>query len=199
MSGVNKNIGIYGGTFDPVHEGHLKVVQSVLSKLKLDVLYVVAARNPWMKKGKKITPYTHRLNMLGLVFEQEKKTKILAEGKERENSYSIDTVVDVEKTHPGANVFLIVGEDVVCDFEKWEKAKILLNKVTLVCVKREGRSSVELDKKIKQTNRNAKVVFLEKVNDVVSSSAYREKGATRFMNKDVLKYIKTHRLYEYER
>ena len=65
--------------------------------------------------------------------------------------------------------------------------------------KRQGRSSVELDKKIKQTNRNAKVVFLEKVNDVVSSSAYRENGATRFMNKDVLKYIKTHRLYEYER
>ena len=54
-------------------------------------------------------------------------------------------------------------------------------------------------KKIKQTNRNAQVVFLEKVNDVVSSSAYREKGSARFVNKDVLKYIKTHRLYEYER
>ncbi len=199
MSGVKKNIGIYGGTFDPVHEGHLNVAQSVLSKINLDVLYVVVARNPWMKKGKKITPYTHRFNMLGMVFEQEKKIKILVEGKEKEFSYSIDTVEDVEKKHPGANMFLIVGEDVVCGFDKWKKAKVLLNKVTLVCVKREGKSSVELDKKIKKTNIKARVIFLKKVNDVVSSSAYREKGAARFMNKDVLKYIKMHKLYEYER
>ncbi len=154
---------------------------------------------PGWRKEKKSHPTLTGLICWAWFLNKKKKTNILAEGKERELSYSIDTVVDVEKKHPGANVFLIVGEDVVCDFEKWEKAKILLNKVTLVCVKREGRSSVELDKKIKQTNRNAQVVFLEKVNDVVSSSAYREKGSARFMNKDVLKYIKTHRLYEYER
>lgn len=197
MSGVNQKIGIFGGTFDPIHTGHLEIVTRVSQELSLDKTYVVPARNPWMKSDKKITLFKHRVKMLEIVFGSNKDVEIMCDEKEGEVSYTHNTLVKIEKKHPGADLYLVIGEDVISRIEEWKKIKEVLKRVTVVCVKREGLENRDVAAHLNGIHLGSRVVILEKTSIDASSSDYKKNNKTSFINKDVLKYIYKNNIYKH--
>ena len=137
-------LGIMGGTFDPIHFGHLAMAESVREIFSLDeVLFIPSARPPH-KVEKVVTPEVHRLMMTYLATQSNDKfqvspVEILRDGL----SYTLDTMNQLEKKF-GADteLFFIIGADSMVDLPKWHKSKELVEKVHFIATTRPG---VEVD------------------------------------------------------
>jgi nicotinate-nucleotide adenylyltransferase len=136
-----KRIGLFGGSFNPVHLGHLLVASAAREELNLDrIFFVPAAQSPF-KPDQQLAPAEKRLQMLRLalagcswseVDEQEIKRGGL--------SYSIDTVKDYAARHPGAKLFYLIGADHVQLLPKWRCADELARLTSFVVVSRPGET-----------------------------------------------------------
>jgi nicotinate-nucleotide adenylyltransferase len=137
-------IGIFGGTFDPVHTAHLEVAEAVRGALSLDRMLLVVANEPWQKQDKRtLTPPEDRFAMVkaavagwpGLV---ACRMEIDRGGP----SYTIDTVHQLHEEHPAAELILVVGSDVVAGLTTWRDEPSLRQLVTLAVVGRPGVAAV---------------------------------------------------------
>lgn len=135
-------LGLFGGSFDPPHIGHLLVAQDALEALSLDHLLVVpAARQPL--KGENQTPPEHRLAMVRACFAGLPRIEVdPAEITRGGLSFMVDTVDDVRRRWPGADVHLLVGSDVVPTLSRWREPDRLLGMVRLVVLYRDTAGEV---------------------------------------------------------
>lgn len=133
-------IGLFGGTFDPPHMGHLVTAVNVRHALSLDCVLLVVAGEPWQKVGQRVvTPATHRLAMVeaavagvpGLVASD-------VEVRRGGASYTADTLEALIAQHPDAELFTIVGDDAAAGFETWQRFERVAELSTLVVVDRPG-------------------------------------------------------------
>lgn len=133
-------IGIFGGTFDPIHVGHLVAAVNVRHALRLDRLLLVVANQPWQKEGlRSITPAEDRFAMVeaavGDVPGLEASRIELDRGGV---SYTADTIEEVASGLPGAELFCVVGADVADVLDSWERHEVIAALATLVVVNRPG-------------------------------------------------------------
>lgn len=140
MRAPGLRIGILGGTFDPVHVGHLAAAVEVRASLGLDRMLLVVAATPWQKVGlRAITPAEHRFAVVAAaVAEIDGLEASRLELDRGGPSYTADTVAELASRHPGAELFLVVGTDVVPDLATWERVDEVRDGVTLVVVGRPG-------------------------------------------------------------
>jgi nicotinate-nucleotide adenylyltransferase len=140
-----QRIGLFGGTFDPPHVGHLVTAVNVRYALALDVVILMVANVPWQKEGARaITPAEERLAMVeaavrdvpGLV---AGRTEIDLGGP----SYTADTLVALGAEHPGAALYTIVGDDAAAGLASWARYEEVVERSSLVVVDRPG-APVEL-------------------------------------------------------
>ena len=137
-------IGVLGGTFDPVHIGHLVVAQEARSALALDRVLLVVANDPWQKSGDRpVTPAEDRLAVVeaavtGVPGIQASRIEIDRGGP----SYTVETLHDIAAAEPGAALFLVVGADVVPTLPTWHRAADLPSLATLVVARRAGTPKV---------------------------------------------------------
>ncbi|MBU4260949.1 MAG: nicotinate-nucleotide adenylyltransferase [Proteobacteria bacterium] len=133
-----KKIGLFGGTFDPVHNGHLAVGQAGLRQLGLDTLYFIPASSPPHKSDQLITPFTHRVAMLRLAVQGEPRFVVSdIEGLRSGPSYTIDTLMQFRRNlGPEADFFFIIGLDAFADITTWKKYQELLNRTAFVVIDR---------------------------------------------------------------
>lgn len=140
VRGGGARIGVFGGTFDPVHVGHLVAAVNVRYSLRLDRLLLVVANVPWQKAGgRAITPAEDRLALV------EAATGDL-EGIEASRleldrggpSYTADTLAEVAALHPGARLFCVVGADLAAELTTWERSDEVRAAATMVVVNRPG-------------------------------------------------------------
>ena len=133
-------IGLFGGTFDPPHVGHLVTAVNVRHALALDLVVLMVANVPWQKQGSRaITPAADRLAMVeaavgevdGLV---AGRTEIDRGGA----SYTADTLAALAEDYPGAELFTIVGDDAAAGITTWERHDEVVARSTLVVVDRPG-------------------------------------------------------------
>ena len=145
MSGRGPRIGVFGGTFDPPHIGHLSVAVEIRHALDLDKVLMVVANDPWQKRGARIlTPAGERLDMVRAALEG--LPGIEADDREVRRggaSYTIDTVLELLAEHPGAELFLAMGADAAAGLRTWERADELADLVTIVVVHRPGFGDAE--------------------------------------------------------
>ena len=136
-----KSVGLFGGTFNPVHLGHTMVAQSALEELALDRLFIIpAARSPF-KPEDEPAPAAARLEWLRLAFAEEPRCEIDAQEIEREGvSYSIDTVRAVAERFPDAELFYLIGADHVPTLPEWREAEALARLANFVVVPRPGET-----------------------------------------------------------
>jgi nicotinate-nucleotide adenylyltransferase len=133
-------IGIFGGTFDPIHVGHLVAAVNVRHQLELDRLLVVVANLPWQKEGEReITPAEDRYAMVAAAVGdvpgiEASRLEIDRGGP----SYTADTVQEVAAQHPDASLFTVVGADVADALDTWERHEVIAELSTLVVVNRPG-------------------------------------------------------------
>jgi len=133
-------LGILGGTFDPVHVGHLVAAVNARYELSLDRVLLVVANEPWQKVGMRpVTPAADRLGLVEAAVEGVDGLE--ASGIEIERggpSYTADTVAALAEQLPGTELYLIVGADAAAGLDGWERLEEVRPKVVLVVVNRPG-------------------------------------------------------------
>ena len=135
-------IGLFGGSFDPVHLGHLLVAQAAMEELALDRLFfILAARSPFKSENKPASA-SHRLQLLRLALAGRTNCEIDEEEVQRGGvSYTIDTVRDYAKRFPGAQLFYLIGADNVVKLNEWREASELAELAEFVAIPRPGGST----------------------------------------------------------
>ncbi|MGH9301796.1 MAG: nicotinate-nucleotide adenylyltransferase [Acidimicrobiales bacterium] len=133
-------MGVLGGTFDPVHNGHLAAAVSVRHQLGLDVVLMVVANQPWQKlPHRALAPAQDRLAVLragvkGLDGIEASDIEIEMGGL----SYTADTLAELARRHPSAELFLIMGTDAAAGLDTWERPAEIRGLAQLVVVDRPG-------------------------------------------------------------
>jgi nicotinate-nucleotide adenylyltransferase len=136
-TGPNEKIGILGGTFDPVHVGHLMDASAARFQLGLDRMLVVPARDPWQKQGSVIAPAEIRFEMLAAALDGAAGLEASRIELDRDGpTYSIDTVEEL--TAPDRDIVLVMGSDVAATLDSWHRVDDLRKLVTLAIVDRDG-------------------------------------------------------------
>ncbi len=147
------NIAIFGGTFDPVHRGHIVVARAAVAKFALKQVWFIPADIPPHKQKMPVTSFYHRYAMIALALAGEKTfvpslLEALDPGrpaKEREPSYSIDTVRRAKKTlGKSDHLYFLIGMDAFRDIAKWHKAEELLAECEFIVAARPGYSLADV-------------------------------------------------------
>jgi nicotinate-nucleotide adenylyltransferase len=137
-------IGIFGGTFDPIHLGHVEVADAVRDALGLDRMLVVVANHPWQKQDRPVTPAEDRFAMVAAALADRPGLEASRIEIDRGGpSYTIDTVRQLGRAEPGAELFVVVGADVVATLDTWREHEALRDLVTLAVVDRPGTSHLD--------------------------------------------------------
>lgn len=133
-------IGLFGGTFDPPHLGHLVTAVNVRHALTLDLVVLMVANDPWQKTGARVvTPASDRLAMVRAAVEGVDGLAAGTEEIERGGaSYTADTLALLKVKHPGARLFTIVGDDAAGNIDTWERVDEVVAMSQLVVVDRPG-------------------------------------------------------------
>lgn len=138
-----RRIGFFGGSFDPVHEGHLAMAESARQALQLQqVIFVPAASNPFKPDGPEAAAH-HRVAMLKLAI-RDKGVFSLWEGElERKGpSYTYDTVRHLEQVYPNAHLFWIIGADQLAGLPGWHRIGELVGRMAFILMRRAGHPLV---------------------------------------------------------
>lgn len=140
------NIGILGGTFDPIHVGHLVVAEEARVKLGLSEVLFLPAGQPWLKVDRTVTPAIHRVDMVRLAIAGNPYFKLCTlEVKCDGPSYSIDTITALRSQLGAQSFFFILGSDSLAGFHLWKEPAKLVQMCRLVVVPRLGLSLPDLN------------------------------------------------------
>ncbi len=139
-------IGILGGTFDPIHQGHLSLARAAQKQFELaKVLFIPAFIPPHKKDRSDITPAPHRYRMVEMAISEEPDFEISdIEFIRPEISYTVDTLKQLKKAHPGDELFLIMGADSLEGMPSWKEPEEIAKMAGLLAAKRPGSSASRL-------------------------------------------------------
>ncbi len=196
-------IGVLGGTFDPVHRGHIAMAEEARKALGLAEVIMVPAGLPVSEKKERVAPAADRLEMLRLATAGRHYLKVSTLEIDRPGpSYTVDTIAALYRQREGKDVLLfILGWDSLAQIGDWREPDRLLSMCYLVAVPRPGwqRPDIKaLEKKVPGIC--GKLVCLEKPRLDISATEIREmvaggKSIDRFVPRPVAEYIKQHKLY----
>ncbi len=189
-----EKVGIFGGTFDPIHNGHLITAQSVFEKRKLDKLILIPCHISPHKQDKKSIAPEHRLEMLKLAFENQPGFEVSDyEIRKGDVSYTYNTILEMKKRY--TDLELIIGYDNLVKFDKWRYPDEIVKLVKLIVLKR------RLDKEENSKNKyfeNATIIDTPVIDISSTNIRYRlQKGLSidYFVPAKISQYIKDHNLY----
>lgn len=197
-------IGVLGGTFDPVHLGHIMMADEAMKSLELSEVILIPAGQPMSRMKEKLTPAEHRLQMLRLAVDEKPHLRVSAMEIERPGpSYTVDTITELREKYGSKDELLfIMGWDSLAQLPNWREPGRIISKCSLVAVPRPGFTRPDLkalEKNIPGISK--RVVFLEKPRADISATDIRKKVARgesidHLVPAPVAKYIKRHKLYE---
>lgn len=187
-------IGLFGGTFDPVHLGHLQLAQSARIQFSLDkVIFVPASQPPHKQEIPFLTPAWDRYEMVRLAIEGNRSLELSdCELQRKGISYTFDTLCEFEKKYPAAEFFLILGKDAFEGLDTWHRAAELKKKFRFLVAKRET-SDVS-------ASEGARVEWLQMPLCPISASGIRAavgrgENVEDYLPPRVTQYILAHKLY----
>lgn len=132
-------IGVFGGTFDPIHNTHLDIARAALEHARLDrVVFVVSARPPHKKHGP-FADAESRYNMVKAALEEEPLMEASRIELDRTGlSYTVDTLAEFQRAYPSSELFLIIGYDALADLPSWRSPETIVACARLLVVRRPG-------------------------------------------------------------
>ena len=144
---VVMRVGILGGTFDPIHIGHLIAASSVYEALNLDSVVFIPAGDPWQKRDRDLSTGQQRLEMVKLATENDSRFQVSDLEITRSGpTYAVDTVLEWKRLNPNDELFWIVGSDALSGIPSWHEWEAFVTEVTIVAVNRLGKNdSVPFD------------------------------------------------------
>ena len=194
-------IGIFGGSFNPVHLGHLKIVEIVLERIKLDKIIIVPVGVPSHRKNNLIDA-KHRLKMCYLTFKGIKKVEISEiEIDSNEYSYTYDTLMKYKKLYPNDEFYEIIGEDSADYFKEWKNYKEILQNSKIIVLNRKVDKEEMSNKESSLKNEEFKdsIIYIENHYEYSSTEIRerigKEKKIKNIVTHSVEEYIKEKKLY----
>ena len=198
-------LGVFGGSFDPVHYGHLLLAESCREQCRLDQVWFVPAATPPHKRDRELSPGPQRVEMLRLAVAGQECFQVATLELDRGGiSYTVDTLRDIQRQQPAADVFLLMGADSLVDLPGWREPEAICRMAIPVAVRRAG--APEPDFNILQPVVDAErlqVVRRHQVEMPVVGFSSRDIRARVEMGQSIRyrtaraveKYIETHGLY----
>jgi nicotinate-nucleotide adenylyltransferase len=145
MAGLNMRIGVFGGTFDPPHLGHLILAAEASSQMKLDKLLWVLTPDPPHKRDQHLTPIEIRFELVKLSLMDDPTFEMCRVDLDRPGPhYTLDTVKLIRQEYPGADVFYLIGGDSLHDYPNWHQAIKLLDELNGLGVMRRPGDQVDM-------------------------------------------------------
>ncbi len=197
MKLATTNIGILGGSFDPVHIGHLKLAKAAVDTKVVDKIFFIPAAQAPLRDSTNRASTEDRLNMLKIALEKFPAPYLIetCEIERGQISYAIDTARELQKKYPDCNFKWIIGTDHIAKLSKWKNIDELSKIVSFACAKREG-----FDDDKSQLPENVHLEFFDFTPVPHSSTQIREelaKGKKNLfmLDQNVENYIIIHKLY----
>ena len=189
-----RRIGILGGSFDPVHNGHLRIAKSFLDSHLIEKLLIIPAPSPPHKNDLRAS-FCHRIEMLKLAFQDWDGVEVSdLEEKLSAPSYSIQTIEYLQREHPNTLFYLCLGEDSLIHFHTWFRYKDIVERVTLLVAERPHFDSSIIDKELLE-----KTIFVDHKPINLSSTEIRkskdDQNGTKSIPESVQEYMHTYKLY----
>ena len=141
-------IGLLGGTFDPIHIGHLLIAEDAREALGLDTVVFIPAGRPWLKANQSVTDPQHRLAMVGLAIGPNPHFQVSdIEIRRQGPTYTVDTLEQLQHDYsPNTEKFLILGMDSLNELARWRSPERLFDLCVVVGVSRPGQEEIDIDK-----------------------------------------------------
>ena len=200
-----KKIGIFGGTFDPVHLGHILCVKHLLNLHFLDEILILPSQNPPHKKQSDLTPFLHRVAMLKIAFQSYKKIDIsLLEQDPLKTHYSIDTLNKLKKENLKNSYYFILGEDNLQNIHTWKKYHLFILENNFILIRRGGHCfqfndcpHLTKEEFSKLTQNKIETPLIPISSTLIRNwLKKRDSKASESLSKEVFQYIHDHQLYD---
>lgn len=191
-------VGVMGGTFDPIHHGHLVAASEAAHRFGLDEVVFVPTGEPWQKAGKKISPAEDRYLMTVIATASNPRFTVSRVDIDRAGpTYTIDTLKDLRAVYPGTELYFITGADALSSIMSWHDWEQMFELTEFVGVTRPG---YELTEDMLPTEIRERVHLLEIPAMAISSTDCRARAAEGrpvwyLVPDGVVQYIAKHRLY----
>ncbi len=197
------NVGVMGGTFDPIHNGHLAVAREVSRRLGMERVVFVPAGQPWLKSARAVTPAALRFEMVRLAIRRYRHFEVSRIEIDRAGpTYTIDTIRQMQAEHgPGHEFYFITGWDSLKQLPLWRDADLLVQLCRLVAVPRPGVTAPDISRlEAAIPGISERLMLLDRPQIEISSTEIRERLArgqpiASMVPVAVERYIREHGLY----
>ena len=197
------NIGVLGGTFDPLHNGHIMVAEEARARLNLAEVLFVPTGQPWLKGNNLISAVEHRVRMVSLAIDTCHYCKLSGVEIERAGpSYTVETIAELQaQLGAGDELFFIIGWDSLVELPWWREPSRLIEMCRLVAVPRPGYPCPDLDSlEAAIPGLSRSLIMLEKPEVDIGATDIRSRVARglsigHLVPEPVDAYIKQHKLY----
>ena len=196
-----ERIAVFGGTFNPVHNGHVNAVREIMSAVNLDKVIIMPAKIPPHKIAHDLASEKQRLDMCRLAFKDMPNVEvsdfeIMREGK----SYSYYTVKHLREVYPDSELYFIMGSDMLLSFHEWYRYEDILKMCGIICMSRENGDICELESYAEKLRDKGEVVIVNAKPYELSSTDVRCKlknheDCTCYLDENVVQYISDNKLY----
>ncbi|WP_394460078.1 nicotinate (nicotinamide) nucleotide adenylyltransferase [Roseateles sp. BYS180W] len=195
---VQRQVGWFGGSFDPPHLAHLALARSALAALQLQQLRWVVAGQPWQKAGRKLAAAEHRAAMVAALIEDQPDMRLDdCELRRTGPSYTLESVQQHLQAHPQDRLWLILGQDQLQGLPSWYGWQELLRLVAVAVAVR-GSETIELPPAVRQqqpTWVRLPLAFMDLSSTAVRQAATAGEDLAPIVGAQVAGYIARHRLY----
>lgn len=194
-----RRVGIMGGTFDPIHNGHLVAGSEVADRFGLDLVVFVPTGQPWQKADRQVSAAEHRYLMTVIATASNPRFHVSRVDIDRGGpTYTVDTLHDLRKVYPNAELYFITGADALAKIVTWHNWEHMFELAHFVGVTRPGYELAH-DLPVEQGSR---VSLVEIPAMAISSTDCRVRAAARrpvwyLVPDGVVQYIAKHRLYQH--
>ena len=203
-----ERIGILGGTFDPIHNGHRDIALQAAEEYSLDKLIFMPAGDPYCKRDRDVTPAEHRLEMTRLAVSEMPDICVCSDLEVRTpgRTYTAETLKKLHELYPKAQLYFIAGADSVLYMDSWHSPGQIFENAFVLCAARPGsheglRSEIErLNSKYSSKRGSDPVLMLHIRETDISSTEIRRRhrlgeDISAYVSRGVLEYIDSHGLY----
>ena len=199
-----KKTGIMGGTFNPIHQGHLLIAEYARDFCALDEILFVPSGNYYMKDAGDILDKQERLAMTALAIANNPFFSLSTIETERKGAtYTHETLQLLKEMNPRTDYYFIVGADNLFSIEKWKNPQYILKNCVLIAAARGQKTETELLQKKEELEKSfhARIILLPEKKIDISSSEIRQrlscgKSVRYMLPESVLEYISLHQLYQ---
>jgi len=192
-----KRIGLFGGSFDPVHSAHVALARLALQHLALDEMRWLPAGRPWQKAHRALAADEHRVAMLKLAIGREPRFVLDERELHRAGpSYTIDSVLELQAEEPAAEWFLVIGQDQHVRLHTWHRWQELLARVTLAVAPRAGESGQASPQVAALPHAEVALPAMPVSATDIRERLARGEGIDGLVPPAVARYIEQHHLYQ---